>query len=177
MKYKLSYNIIEDLNKQNIELCNAKIEELDNVIELYKERIEWFRENGIDQWQDYFIRHPIDEFINIINNQRMFYLKKDEKIIAVFELATELKYWDKDDNKAFYICKLVTKTGYKNICNIIFDICKNIAIDNDVRHLRLICIESNYKLNSIYESHGFEFVNIYSDEKHKYNLRQLNLNF
>jgi len=70
---------------------------------------------------------------------------------------------------------LVTKINYRDLGNTIFKICKEIACNNKMDSLRLNCLESNKKLNSIYERHGFKLVRNGIDDDYKYSLREWKL--
>ncbi len=175
MKYELSPNVLQELNCIHAQLCKVKLGELDKVLELYKERIDWFRNKNIDQWQDYFVCHPVDEFTDAVNDERMFCLRQNGEIIAAFELASDNNFWSDQERDAYYVCKLVIRVGYKNIGDLIFKICEDIVVYNNKTYLRLNCRKSNKKLNSIYQDYGFKFIMSRDDNNYTYNLRQLEL--
>lgn len=72
-----------------VELAN--INDIDIILELYSERMKWFKENNIKQWSRYLENHPRSEFIEAINNKDYYILKKENQIIAGFELSTNSK--------------------------------------------------------------------------------------
>ena len=43
-----------------VELAN--ISEIDFILELYSERMQWFKDNNIKQWSKYLTNHPKSEF-------------------------------------------------------------------------------------------------------------------
>lgn len=139
-----------------VELAN--INDIDIILELYSERMKWFKENNIKQWSRYLENHPRSEFIEAINNKDYYILKKENQIIAGFELSTNSKDWKDNTTSAYYIYKVVTKIGYKNVGKVIFDKCKEIAKKDGKEYLRLDCLKSNEKLNDIYESHNFKLI-------------------
>mgnify|MGYP007113736061 CR=1 FL=1 len=57
MNYSLSNIIIEKLNENNIFLRKANIDDLNEILNIFKERIEWFKQNNINQWLKYFDLH------------------------------------------------------------------------------------------------------------------------
>lgn len=164
------------LQEQNITLKKAEINELDRILEVYSERIQWFKEKGVKQWSKYFLHHPKSEFEEIISKGNYFILEKNSEIIAGFEISTDSKYWNDDKTEAYYIYKVVTKVGNKEIGNIIFDICKDFARANNKKYLRLNCLSKNKKLNDIYESHNFKLIKTASDENYNYSLRECVIN-
>lgn len=159
--------------KYKLELANIK--ELDIILNLYKERINWFKDNNINQWGKYFTNHPKSEFIEAIESKRFYVIKNQNEIVGGFELSNDSKEWNDDIIPAYYIYKVITKVGYKNIGNIIFDTCKMIAMKNDKKYLRLYCSKKNEKLNKIYENYDFKLVRYFSNEKHDYALREFKI--
>lgn len=131
----------------------ATINDLENIYKLYEERAEWFKKNNIDQWDSYFTYHPKSEF----------------------ELSSDSNCWNDSITSAYYLYKVVTKVNHKNLGKLIFDKCREIAIKDNKKFLRLNCIESNVKLNEIYESYNFKFVRNIKSNKYVFSLRQLEL--
>lgn len=154
----------------------AEISDIDNILQLYDERMNWFKKNNINQWKNYLERHPQEEFIKEIEHGNYFILKKDEKVIAGFKMSTESKYWNDDASESYYIYKLVTKLGQKNIGNIIFKISKNIAKNNKKQYLRLDCVSTNGKLNSIYQNYGFKLIRKGKIGNYNYSLMECDIN-
>ncbi len=175
MNYELSEIINETLRDKELSFEKACINDLDNILELYKERMKWFKEKEIKQWSKYLEHHPKDEFIDVINNSNYFILKENNEIIAGFELSTDSKYWNDEKAKAYYIYKLVTKVGYKNIGELVFEICKDITKNNNMGYLRLDCLKNNDKLNQIYNNHGFKLIKNGYEDYYRYSLRELKI--
>lgn len=90
-------------------------------------------------------------------------------------MSTNSKEWNDDITPAYYIYKVVTKVGYKNIGKILFDNCKEMAQRDGKRYLRLDCLKSNQKLNDIYESYNFRLKRYGSNERYSYSLRELKI--
>ena len=176
MNYILSIKCKDLLKEKKLFLERAKLNDVDQIINLYAERVEWFKKMNIDQWTKYLIHHSKDEFLREIQNDYFFVLKRNGSIVAAFELSTDSRLWNDDDTKAYYIYKIVTKIGSKNIGSIIMTVCKDIAKTNHQRYLRLDCITKNKKLNSIYEHYGFKLIRIGSKDYYCYSLRELDLN-
>lgn len=176
MNYSLNFEIEEILNDKNVQFIKAEISDLDEIISLFEERTKWFKENQIKQWSKYLEHHPKEEFEDIITSGYYFVLKENGNIIAGFELSTDSKYWNDKTTNAYYIYKLVTKVNYKNIGNLVFMICKNIAKNNNQRYLRLDCLKNNVKLNNIYEKHGFILKDTGCQDYYTYSLRECDLN-
>lgn len=176
MNYKLNEKTERRLNNKNLSFEKACVDDLNSILEQYIERIDWFKEKEIKQWSKYLEHHSKEEFVDTINNSNYFILKENDKIIAGFELSTDSKYWNDLKTKAYYIYKLVIKVGYKNIGELIFEICKDICKNNNISYLRLDCLKNNDKLNQIYNDHGFKLTKNGYEDYYSYSLRELKIN-
>ena len=158
-----------------IELKKANIIDIDEIINMYAERMRWFKENEIKQWSKYLTNHSKSEFEQAIENGNYYILTKNDNIIAGFEISTDSHYWNDDTTNAYYLYKIVVKVGYKNIGKEIFEFAKQIAKENKKDYLRIDCVSSNKKLNQIYNKHGFEYVREGKDY-YNYTLRECKVN-
>ena len=156
-----------------VELAN--LNDIESILELYSERMTWFKENNIKQWSRYLENHPKSEFIEAIENNNYYIIKENNEIVAGFELSTNSKDWNDDITPAYYIYKVVTKVGHKKIGQIIFNKCKEIAKSDGKKYLRLDCLKSNKKLNNIYESYNFKLVRYGCNERYNFSLRELKI--
>lgn len=166
---------MKEMLENNITYEKAKLTDLNEILSMYKERSQWFKEKGIDQWRKYLINHPKEEFVDAIKKGNYYILKKENQIIAGFEISTYSSFWNDSLSKAYYIYKIVVKVGNKNIGKYIFNIAKTIAKENKKEYLRLECKTSNKKLNDIYMKHGFEFIRSGQDY-YDYTLREYKIN-
>ncbi len=166
---------MEDYETINIVFGKASIDNIDEIINLYAERMKWFKENGIKQWSRYLTNHPKEHFISIIEKGNYYILKKENEIIAGFEISTDSGVWNDDKSNAYYLCKVVSKVGYRNLGSEIFKIAKNITKENEKDYLRIECVSSNKKLNEIYEKNGFKYIREGQDYYH-YTLREWKAN-
>lgn len=172
MNKELSKEIKEMISNNDIKFEVAKLEQLEEIYQLYNSRTIWFKENNIRQWSRYILRHE-KEFPVLINNEKYYILKRNNEIIAGFEISENPGYFE-DNGESLYLSKVVTKVGYKNLGKILFSICKDIAKANGKKYLRLDCIRWNEKLNAIYEKHGFKLVG-YGKSDYEYCLRECNV--
>lgn len=174
--YDLIDNVVKkDLLIENIILEKATTDDIDEIINLYAERIVWFKEKGIRQWSKYLNNHPKEQFIQVIEKGDYYILKKNNEIIAGFEISTDSNFWDDNKSNAYYLYKVVSKVGYKNLGSKIFEIAKNIAKTSKKDYLRIECLSSNKKLNKIYDKYGFKYVRDGQDYYH-YTLREWKIN-
>ena len=154
----------------------ASIEDIGQILQLYSDRMKWFKENEIKQWSRYLQNHPKEEFIKAIENKNYYIIKLGSELIAGFELSTDSKDWNDNTLQAYYIYKVVTKVGYKKVGKVIFDICIEIAKRDGRKYLRLDCLKSNQKLNDIYENYGFKLIRYGSNDRYSYSLREMEIN-
>lgn len=80
----------------NYKIEIADISDINSILELYTERMKWFKDNNIKQWDKYLNNHPKSEFEEAINGKNYYIIRNCEEIIGGFELSTNSKDW-KDD--------------------------------------------------------------------------------
>ena len=156
-----------------IELAEEK--NIDSILQLYSDRMEWFKYKEIKQWSRYLQNHPREEFLEAIKNNNFYIIRQNDELVAGFELSTNSKDWHDDITPTYYIYKVVTKVGHKNLGQVIFDKCKELAKRDGKKYLRLDCLKSNQKLNDIYESHSFKLIRYGRNERYSYSLRELKI--
>lgn len=171
MNYALNNEIADKLTKENIQFERAKIEDLEEIIELFSERIEWFKENEIKQWSKFFINHPKEQFEEVIKKGEYFILKRQNEIIGGFQISLDTHFWEDKDTNAYYLYKVCTKVGYYNIGSWIFDIVKYITKINGKVCLRTEHLTKNIKLNEIYEKNDFKIIK-QGEDYYEYTLRE-----
>ena len=157
----------------NYKIKLASINQVDDIINMYTERVKWFKNKSIDQWSNYMKNHPKEEFLYYIKNKTYYVVLDKDIVIGGFELSNNNKYWIDSDNSAYYINKIVTKIGYRKIGKIVFDFCKNKAIKDNKKFLRIDCVRYNKKLNDIYENYGFKLIKHGKNKRYSYALREM----
>ena len=160
---------------EQIILKKANMKDLDEIINMYAERMKWFKENEIKQWSKYLTNHPKSEFIQVIEKGDYYILTKNNIIIAGFEISNDSHFWNDNITNAYYLYKICVKVGYKNVGKVIFEVAKQIAKDSKNDYLRIDCLSSNKKLNQIYNNHGFKYVSEGKDY-YNYTLRECKVN-
>ena len=106
---------------QKLNFEKAEIRNLDEILNLYLERSNWFKENQIKQWSDYLKSHPVADFEKAIRTQNYYVMRDHGTIIVGFELSTDSKLWKEKSEDVYYIRKVVAKVENKNIGSLIFD--------------------------------------------------------
>ncbi len=173
-RFSQVYFDYNDLGNKELTTKKAKLNELDEIWDMYKERTLWFRFRKKSQWLHYLDRHPRSEFAGKIDNGEYYTVRLNGKLIGGFALSSDSENWEDDDTKARYLCRVVSRIGYRNLGNYMVEQAKKIGAKMKLKYLRLECVYSNSKLNEIWESLGFEFI-IDKEADYHCSLRQLRL--
>lgn len=137
----------------------AKESDVPEILEIIKERCNWFEENQIDQWGSWYYEELYDEkyFKKIMKKYLLYVVKKEDEIIGTFLLKKEddKTHWKQSQN-AYYLWHFVTKIGHPKLGEKMLEFIKDLAKEKNVKYLRLECMRSNPKINEYYKNHGFQ---------------------
>lgn len=172
MQIELSAATQAQLAERQLWLRRATLADLEPILALYRGRTAWFRERGIDQWQQYLEHHPAPEFAVAIQTSNFFVLTHGVQIEAAFEVSHENRFWTEDGAPAYYVYKIVTRVGSHGLGGLALDICKDLARANHKRYLRIDCKSTNARLGEIYAAHGFRLVATGRKDYYLYALRE-----
>lgn len=151
----------------NIQL--AKYEEIKEILDIFKERCNWFKKKNIDQWGSYEEKYNEEYFIGAMQTNKLYVVKQEKEVIGVFLLKEEDKtYWN-DNKSAYYIHHLATRIGYLGVGAKILEFIEKLAIQNNKECIRLDCKKNNDVLNSYYQKRGFIYMGS-GDVPYSYNL-------
>lgn len=154
----------------------AKLDDLDEIIAMVQERMNWFLERNILQWKLYLVHHPVGEWKKAIEDKQLYVEIFQDKIIGCVQFQYyDPNYWD--DSYQLYIKKLCTKVGFKKVGHYLIEQAVLLAKKKNISKIRLDCLSSNKKLNQIYEDYGFHLVKsgIYDKYYYPFNLREMDL--
>lgn len=165
------YDFNEDKAKTNLRVGLATVGNIDEIISLYKERVNWLPWKGHSQWRNYFKSHSRDSFLKLIRNKEYYVLKCGEEIIGGFCVNSDNESWEDTGKDSYYLSRVVTKNGYRGIGRLIADYAKQLTRDANKQSLRLECLYSNKKLNDIWKKYGFVFVKDVEGKSH-FSLRE-----
>ncbi|CAL2087023.1 GNAT family N-acetyltransferase [Tenacibaculum sp. 190524A02b] len=138
-----------------------KIDELPNILVLFKEAAEKIAKKNIDHWQ--YWKNPPKEKIKWvkegIDNNEFFFIKDTDKNMLgmVRILKKDTLYWGNTNDNAIYVHSLVIKEQFEGKgmgTKILNMIASNAKIDG-VNFLRLDCVANNKGLCNYYEKQGF----------------------
>lgn len=143
-------------------LIKATLEDVAEIYELIKKRIQWMNEKNIAQWNktNYLESYPKAYFEEKAVSGQLYVLKDEtfEKVTGAVVLLDEDKRWIDDGSKSYYIHNLVSDTEVPGVGTRIIQLCEKMAITEGKDKLRLDCQESNLKLNGFYNNLGFKYV-------------------
>ena len=152
------YDYEQHPDDPRIHVEQATEADLDELMQIYKDRINWFRWKKVPQWGHYLQHHPREDFLERIRAGEYYVLKKDAECIGGFALLEDSDQWQDEETNAYYLRRAVSKVGYKNLGRIVAAEAKKIADAAGKEALRLECIYENEQLNALWEKLGFAFV-------------------
>lgn len=148
----------------------AKKENIHDIMDIIKERCDWFRKNNIDQWaNNYLGKYNEKYFSEVMQLHKLYVVSQENKVIGVFLLKEEDKTYWKNDGSAYYIHHLATRIGYSGVGIKIIQFIEQLARENSKKYIRLDCKKSNNELNQYYQKQGFLYKGS-GEEPYSYNL-------
>lgn len=136
----------------------AEKKDIQSILNIIKQRCDWFKENNISQWSNYYLKkYDENYFGEVMQKYKLYVVEQQNEVIGVFLLKEEDKtYWPNDDS-AYYIHHLATKLGYPGIGEKIIRFIEKLAKENAKKYIRLDCRKSNLELNAYYKRQGFQY--------------------
>lgn len=135
--------------------------EHEEIFDILLENARWLESKGIYQWPLDWLLSKQDEIIHSVKSGLFFKLVIDNKIAGIVEI-TPLPddNWNKDKSSALYIHKLAIRRQYANqfLGQKILDLIAELALKQNIHHLRLDCVSNNVQLKNYYQSYGFSFI-------------------
>lgn len=140
-----------------MEIKLAEEGDISTILEIIKQRCDWFEQNKIDQWGSWYYEDLYDEtyFLEAMENYPLYIVKKKDEIIGTFLLKYENKEYWKDEEKAVYLEHFVTKIGNPGLGQKILNFITKLAQEKGLHYVRLECMRSNPKINEYYKNQGF----------------------
>ena len=141
----------------------AKKEEIPEIFDLYKERVQWMDDNGIRQWNDtdYLNTYTEAYFESHLEKGLLFVLKDSDsgKIKAAAVLLEEDARWgDIAEGSAYYVHNLVTACDVRGAGKQMLKELEKLAASRGKDYIRLDGTLGHDFLNQYYESRGYEAV-------------------
>ena len=133
-------------------------DEICQMFQMIIERIKWFDEKGIKQWNvtNYDKVYPKSYYQEKRKAGELFVLEDREKnqIVCGAVLKKDDNRWE-DKSPALYLHNFVSKIEEKNVGGIFLKFAEEYALKNEKKYFRLDSAESNKNLAKYYELHGF----------------------
>lgn len=141
----------------------AKKEEIPEIFDLYKERVQWMDDNGIRQWNDtdYLNTYTEAYFESHLEKGLLFVLKDSDsgKIKAADVLLEEdARCGDIAEGSAYYVHNLVTACDVRGAGKQMLKELEKLAASRGKDYIRLDSTLGHDFLNQYYESRGYEAV-------------------
>lgn len=146
------------------------------ILEIIKERCDWFLKNNFEQWGNWYYEDLYNEsyFLNAMKKYNLYIVKNNTEIIGLFLLKYENDLYWNDKQPAIYLDHFVTKLGNPRLGEKILEFIKNIAKEKNLKYLRLECMRINPKINEYYQMHGFKNKGE-GDEPYEYRLWEMEI--
>lgn len=145
-----------------MEVVLAKLEDLNQIKEMYTKIIKKMYKDDIKIWNEYY---PNEVFESDIEQQNLYLLKNDGEILGAFSIyefdnSFEGIEWEGINEKAYLLNRLGVNVKYLQQGigkKLITEACK-IAKGNNARYLRLLVSEVNTPAINLYFNYGFKKV-------------------
>lgn len=139
----------------------AQSADVDQMIEIITDRIEWMDRQGLHQWNKthYMQRYPREYFLAGIE-KGLLYVALDEqnRVAGLMALLTEDPRWAEDKPKnCYYVHHLAAKPDAKGAGKALLEFCRQLSVQEGRECIRLDCQLGNDRLNAFYEDLGYVY--------------------
>lgn len=156
----------------------AREEELTQVYEIIKKRVQWMDENNIKQWNttDYLNVYPLEYFRGHFNKGQLYVMTNDADILGVMVLLPQDPRWPEyKDTDSYFVHNFATKIDIPGIGALMLEQAELLSISHGKQFLRLDCPSHNVFLNNYYESKAYKQLGTCIDGLYKGNRREKKL--
>ena len=146
---------------ENIRIVNSTTEDLTSIFHLFDKTIEFYENNGYKVWDH------IDKtvLVNEIENQHHYQILNVNEILGIFSIQYNDPFiWrNRDQNDAIYLHRIVINPNFKGQKQFekILNWAKQLALQRDLKYIRMDTWADNDKLIDYYKSYGFKFIENY----------------
>ncbi|TAH63093.1 MAG: GNAT family N-acetyltransferase [Gottschalkiaceae bacterium] len=150
--------------------------DIDSIMEIINQAQTWFKERGINQWQN---NYPNPEIIKKdIDNSYGYILLKDNVVVSYVALIFdgEITYnsiyngeWISNDKYAV-IHRMAVESGYKGqgLASVIFNYVEELCYEKKVHSIKVDTHEDNIPMQKLLYKNGFQYCGIiYLEDKSK----------
>ncbi len=155
----------------------AKIEDVQDIFQLYVNRVQWMDKKGLRQWNatGYLSRYPMEYYRKQCESGTLYLLRSvagNEIVGAVVLLHSDERWPDRGDVSAYYVHNLVTRPAFGGCGHRLLDEAEKMAIEHGKQFIRLDCALDNPVLNDYYGALGYAPAGQCEDGPYIGNLRQ-----
>lgn len=132
----------------------AEEKDIDDIIRLIKQRIQWMDEQHLHQWNevDYLEAYPRTYFAKNISS--FIVVQEAEKVVAAIAIYRSDELWE-EDIPAFYLHHLVSDLTVRGAGSDLMIFVEQYAKQQGVHVLRMDSDIHNSKLGQYYEHRGY----------------------
>lgn len=159
-----------------MEFKRAVEEDVNIIINIINQAQVYFKEHGINQWQDNYPN--LETVINDINNKNGYVLLKDNNVVGTvvvsFDGEKNYKFISNDkwvsNEKYAVIHRMAVDPNYKGIglASIIIKNIERICLDKGIHSIRIDTHNKNISMKALLSKEGFQYCGIiYLDDQSK----------
>ncbi len=137
----------------------AVIDDLPQIIKMYKEIVKDMMNNSIEIWDDIY---PCEFFEADIKNNQLYLLSNKDEIVSAFVLCNknsgiENMEWKCNCDDILYLDRLGVNINYarKGIASFMLSQAKKTAKNSGAKYLRLFVVDTNKPAIDLYIKNGF----------------------
>ena len=144
------------------------IDDIDDIMKIIDQAQRYFKENGIDQWQNNYPNK--DVIINDLNNDESYVLADEEKVIATAAISFngentyDTIYDGKwiSNNKYAVIHRIAVDNNYKGkgISTRIIKEVEGLCIDKKVNSIKVDTHEDNISMQNLLKKNDFKYCGV-----------------
>lgn len=164
----MKLDIARYIKGEMMEFRKSVESDINNIMNIIKQTQEYFKEHGIDQWQDNYPNYEI--IMNDILKQDGYVLLIDDKVVATVAVSFtgEKTYKSIYDgrwitaNDYGVIHRLAVDSGYKGkgLASKIFKYIEDISLKRDIYSIRIDTHEDNIPMQKAIRKNGFQYCGI-----------------
>jgi ribosomal protein S18 acetylase RimI-like enzyme len=160
----------------------AKIEDLDTILNLFREAAEQLQQRGINQWQHWL--NPTSQYLERVTRDlkagAFFLVKKEDTTVGMFRLmSSDEEYWGKTDDVAMYLHSFVTKPTFagQGIGSEVLKMVEKQLQEQGIPLFRLDCKADNEPRCNYYLRQGFTPIRLQEMPHYTVQLFEKKVNF
>lgn len=148
----------------NVKILKAKIEDLPEVLNLFKEAIQYMNNNNIPQWDEYY---PNEEVLKEdIEKNELYIIKNEDIIVSVFVINNDYDKdyengeWEYKGSSFVILHRLCVNVKYQNqgLGKKTLLYIERMLKDNNTQSIRLDAFSKNPSALRLYENNNYKRV-------------------